>query len=135
MIDEYDGTLSNNSNEFEYFINAYLILKRYAGITDEEIVEAVHKRAFKVDADVDKTFFMKEINHSAVMNHLRTLYDNIHFSYSIQCLIDENFANNISGVALKYKLWEFENIIVIEERKFTQVITRRLKLIIAAMNI
>lgn len=135
LIDEYDRALSNNSNEFEYFRNAYLILKGYAGTTDEEIAEAVEKRAFKVDSDGDITFLTKDINDSAVMNHLKTLHDNIHFSCSIPCLVDENFANNISGVALKYKLWGFENLIAAKERKFTQAITRRLKLILTAMNV
>lgn len=135
LIDEYDRALSNNSNEFEYFRNAYLILKGYAGTTDEEIAEAVEKRAFKVDTDGDISFLTKEIKDSAVMNHLKTLHDNIHFSCSIPCLTDENFASNISGVALKYKLWGFENLIASKERKFTQAITRRLKLIINVINV
>ena len=135
LIDEYDRMLSNNSNEFEYFRNAYLILKGYGGTTDEEIADAVEKRAFKVDADGDITFLTKEINDTAVMNHLKTLHDNIHFSCSIPCLTDENFASNISGVALRYKLWGFENLIGTKERKFTQGLTRRLKLIIAIMNL
>lgn len=135
LIDDYDRTLSNNSNEFEYFRNAYLILKGFDGTTDEEIAEAVQKRAFKTSEEGDISFLTKEVNDSAVMNHLEVLNDNIHKACNIPNLVDESFAANLSGVALRYKLWGFENLISAKERKFISGLYRRLSLIVKALNI
>lgn len=135
LIDDYDNTLSNNSNEFEYFRNAYLILKGFDGTTDEELADAVQKRAFKTSAEGDISFLTKEINDTAIMNHLRVLDQNIHKACNIPNLTDENFASNLSGVALKYKLWGFENLISAKERKFNQSLINRIKLITKALNL
>lgn len=135
LINDYDRTLSNNSNEFEYFRNAYLILKGFSGTTDEELADAVQKRAFKTEAEGDISFLTKEVNDTAVMNHLKTLDNNIHKACNIPNLTDESFASNLSGVALKYKLWGFENLILAKERKFSQALVNRVKLITKALNL
>lgn len=135
LIDDYDTTLSNSSNEFEYFRNAYLILKGFEGTTDEELADAVAKRAFKIDADGEISFLTKEINDTAIMNHLNTLDKDIHKACNIPNLMDESFASNLSGVALKYKLWGFENLISAKERKFSQSLINRAELITTALNL
>jgi SPP1 family phage portal protein len=135
LIDDYDKTLSNNSNEFEYFRNAYLILKGFDGTDDADLEEAVKKRAFKTSAEGDISFLTKDINDTAIMNHLKTLDENIHKACNIPNLTDESFASNLSGVALRYKLWGLENLISAKERKFSQSLISRLKLITKAFNI
>ena len=48
---------------------------------------------------------------------------------------DENFANNVSGVAMRYKLLGLENVCAIKERKFKRGLQNRLWLISNILNI
>ena len=50
-------------------------------------------------------------------------------------LTDENFASNASGVAIKYKLWGFEQLVCAKERKFKNALQSRLQLITVALNL
>ena len=44
-------------------------------------------------------------------------------------LSDEQFAGNLSGVAIAYKLWGLEQVTAIKERKFKRGLQRRVELI------
>lgn len=44
-------------------------------------------------------------------------------------MTDQNFAGNASGVAIRYKLLQFENIAGVKEREFKRGLQRRLELL------
>ena len=48
---------------------------------------------------------------------------------------DENFAGNASGVALRYKLLQFENIAGIKEREFKRGLQRRIELLCNILSV
>ena len=50
------------------------------------------------------------------------------------CLSDENFANNASGVAMQYKLMNFEFRIGATERLFVRGLSRRYEVICGILN-
>ena len=54
--------------------------------------------------------------------------DDIHRFSMIPDLSDESFGNNLSGVAIKYKLLGFEQAVKNKERFFTKTLRRRFEL-------
>lgn len=138
LINDYDKILSDNSNELEYFRNAYMVLKGFGEVTDEDLRKFRKAGAFLLPGtseQEDVSFITKDLDDAAIMSHLDTLQKNIHKFSHIPDLTDENFASNISGVAIKYKLWGFEQLIGAKERKFSNGLTARLQLITTALNL
>lgn len=129
LIDDYDKRSSDNSNELEYFRNSYLKIKNMSGTTTKEIREVKESGAFMVEGDGDVAFVEKNINDEYTEHHMERLDNNIHKFSKVPNLSDESFAGNLSGVAIKYKLWPVEQVAVCKERKFKTGLSRRIKLI------
>lgn len=138
LIDDYDKILSDNSNELEYFRNAYMIIKGFGDISEEDLRKMRKTGAFLlpgVSENEDISFITKDLDDAAVKSQLETLEANIHKFANVPNLTDENFASNASGVAIKYKLWGFEQLICAKERKFKNALYGRLQLITVALNL
>lgn len=138
LIDDYDKILSDNSNELEYFRNAYMIIKGFGDVSEEDLRKMRKTGAFLlpgISENEDIDFITKELDDAAVMSQLETLEANIHKFANVPNLTDENFASNASGVAIKYKLWGFEQLICAKERKFKNALQSRLQLITVALNL
>jgi SPP1 family phage portal protein len=129
LVDDYDKRISDNSNELEAFRNSYLKLKNLSGTTDEDLADCKKTGAFKVEGDGDVSFIEKDINDAYTEHHMERLDKNIHKFSKVPCLTDESFAGNLSGVAIKYKLWPIEQVAACKERKFKTGLMRRIKLI------
>ncbi len=129
LIDDYDKRVSDNSNELEEFRNAYLKIKNMSGTDTEDLREMRKMGAIKVEADGDASFIEKKVDDAYTEHHIQRLNNNIHKFSKVPDLSDENFAGNLSGVAIKYKLWPIEQIAACKERKFKTGLKRRIKLI------
>ena len=121
LVNDYDKVLSDVSNEFEAFRNAYLMLKNMVAgndsiqkLKDEGIVEVMENG--------DMKFITKEIQTEALENHLNRLEKNIHKFSAVPDLSDENFAGNLSGVAIRFKLFGLETKCIIKERKMEKAL-------------
>lgn len=138
LIDDYDKILSDNSNELEYFRNAYMVCKGFGNIDEEDLRKMRKAGAFMLPGSSeseDVSFITKDLDDAAIMSHLETVEANIHKFSNIPNLTDESFASNLSGVAIKYKLWGFENLISAKQRKFENALFARLQLITTALNL
>ena len=138
LVDDYDKILSDNSNELEYFRNAYMVIKGFGDISDEDLRKMRKTGAFLlpgVSDNEDINFITKDLDDAAVMSQLETLEKNIHKFSQIPNMTDSEFASNASGVAIKYKLWGFEQLICAKERKFSKALFKRLQLITTALNL
>lgn len=139
LMDDYDRRLSDNSNELEYFRNAYMVIKGFGELDEETLSQWRRTGAFLLpgnkDTDEDVKFITKDLDDAAVQSHLKVLNDNIHKFANIPNLTDEAFASNLSGVSLKFKLWGFENLIAAKERKFIQALIHRVELLFQALNL
>ena len=138
LIDDYDKILSDNSNELEYFRNAYMVIKGFGDISDEDLRKMRKTGAFLLPGVTDNEdidFITKDLDDAAVMSQLDTLEKNIHKFSQIPNLTDSEFASNLSGVAIKYKLWGFEQLICAKERKFSKALFTRLQLVTTALNL
>lgn len=135
LIDAYDRSLSDVNSEIESFRLAYMLF--YGMVPEKEDIErAKQTGAFGIDnpegAKIE--FLTKEINDAAVENHLNRLEENIlRFAKSVN-FSDEQFAGNIAGVAMRFKLFALESKCITSERKFTSSLRQQFKLLASTWN-
>lgn len=132
LIDAYDRTFSDASNEIEQYRLAYLILKGLGA--DEETLRDVKKSGmFELfEKDDDVSYLTKDINDQMIENHLNRLEDNIlRFAKSVN-FTDESFGGQVSGVAMKYKLLALEAKCTTMERKYVSSLRYQFKVIFSA---
>lgn len=143
LIDAYDKAQSDTANDFEYFTDAYLVLKGASGFTkeggaDDEEQNAVktlkQERIMMLDEDGQAQWLIKEINDTAVENFKNRIYENIFFLSQVPALSDESFAGNLSGVAIRYKLIGLEQLATIKENKFLPAYKKKLRMITEQLN-
>ena len=132
LIDAYNKTRSNTTNDFEEFTDAFLVLYGMSNADSEDI------RRMKKDGVIlpenEQTqkaeWLIKDINHAALEGYLNRLEADIHKFAKVPNLSDENFAGNSSGVAMAYKLMAMRQVIAAKERKFKKGLQDRLELVV-----
>jgi len=117
-IDAYDKLESDNLNEVEYFNDAYLALYGVEGTDADDIAKMKENRVLVLPEDAKAEWLIKSINDTYLENLKTRLDKNIHkFSYC-PAMTDEDFSQNASGVAMKYKLMGLENATSKKESAF-----------------
>ena len=135
LIDAYDVLTSDALNDFNYFVDSYLLLRGMTA-TDEDIEKMKENRVLIVDdSEADAKWLIKTESDTISENMKNRFNDEIHkFSYTPD-LSDDFFSGNASGVAIKYKLYGTETLTAVKERYFKKGIQRRLELIFNILNL
>lgn len=111
LIDAYDRTVSDENNEIDSFANAYMAFEN-VDMSDEEIQKGQRTGAFQYFSSGNQQgsihFITKDINDSFIEHHLDRLEENIYRFSKTPNMADENFSQNASGVAMKFKLTGLE---------------------------
>lgn len=131
LIDAYDLLESDSLNENEYFNNAYLYLN--ADNLDPEDVAKMKENRVIYGEGLNPAFITKNAQNTDGDVEKKRIVTDIHKLSYTPDLSDENFANNVSGVAMKYKLLGTLNNIANKQRKFKKALTDRNKLIFDMM--
>ena len=134
LVNDYDKVLSDVSNEFEAFRNAYLMLKNMVAGTDA-ISKLKEEGILEVMENGDAKFLTKQIQTDALENHLDRLEKNIYTFSQVPNLSDENFAGNLSGVAIRFKLFGLETKCIVKERKMERAIRDLFRVITAPIRV
>ena len=135
LIDAYDKTQSDTANDFEYFTNALLVISGVL-VEDEEGLNFKENRVLNfAGTDGKAEYLIKDINDNALENYKNRLVEDIHKFAQIPNLTDEQFAGNVSGESMKYKLMGLENIVSVKEAKFKKGLMRRIELLCNFLNI
>ena len=134
LVNDYDKVLSDVSNEFEAFRNAYLMLKNMTASGDN-IQKLKDEGIIEVMENGDVKFVTKEIQTEALENHLNRLEKNIHKFSAVPDLSDENFAGNLSGVAIRFKLFGLETKCIIKERKMEKAIKELVRVLSVPIHV
>lgn len=132
LIDAYDRTLSDVNSEIEQLRLAYLVKKGVPSSPDE--LEKIKRTGIfeLLDKEDDVYFVTKELNDAIIEHHLDRLEQNIlRFAKSVN-FGDEQFAGNITGVAMKYKLMALENKCITAELKMKAALRQQFKLLCSA---
>lgn len=129
LIDAYDYAQSDTANDFEYFADAYLKIKNMGGTDAETVNSMKQQRAILLQGDGDADWLVKNQDYTGIESYKSRIVQDIHKFSKTANLTDEEFAGNVSGIALQYKLWGMEQNTAQKERKFKKAIQRRIELI------
>lgn len=133
LIDAYDLLESDSINENDYFNNAYLYLNT-DGI-DMEAIKSMKENRIIYGEELTPSFILKSSQNADNDIEKNRLVSDIHKLSFTPDMSDNNFANNVSGVAMKYKLLGTLNNIANKQRKFKKAIEERNKLLFEIMTI
>lgn len=110
LIDDYDKVVSDNSNEIESFVHAYMVFENL-NIDKKTVRDGQKNGVFsfrQLGTREGKVYFLtKDINDAFTEHHLERLEDNIYRFSKTPNLGDESFGT-ASGVSLKFKLHGLE---------------------------
>lgn len=127
LIDAYDILQSDRVNDKEQFVDAFLFL---TGIDiDSETAKKLKEEKILMGYEGAKAEYLNKIMTESDIEVLRNnIKDDIHRFSMVPDLSDETFGNNLSGVAIKYKLLGFEQHIKDKERYFAKSLKKRFEI-------
>ncbi len=130
LIDAYNTLESDSVNDFELFADSYLALTGMGGATAEEIRRAREDRVLLLSDGGDAKWLTKEVN-DAYVEHLksRIAKDIYRFSCTVDMAEEVLGGNDLSGVAIRWRLLNFENRVAVTEQHFRRGLARRLRLL------
>lgn len=131
QFDAYNLLQSDRINESEQRVNSILFIKGFTlgedNLTHDSIIETT-------ETDSDLKWLIKEIKEADNEVLRQSLLDDIHkFSY-IPSMTDEHFAGNVSGEAMKYKLFGLLQLLSIKTRYMSKSLRKRLELMRNILN-
>lgn len=129
LQDAYNKLLSDSVNDWEAFVDAYLVLKNMTA-TEEDIADMKENRILMLDDDSDAFYLTKNANDTQVQNLLDSINVAIHTIANSPDFSSEEFGSGVSsGIALQFKLVGFNNIAANIEGQFRKAILRRIDLL------
>ena len=131
LIDAYDQSQSDTANDFELFTNCMLVIN--GELIDDEQAENLNDVNLIqfLNSDSNAKYLIKDIQDTALENYKNRLNEDIHRFSFVPNMSDENFSNNASGIAMKFKLMGLENLVGVKEAKFKKGLMRRIELLCA----
>ena len=130
LIDAYNLSLSDRVNDKVQLVEAILVAYGF-DITKEQMQAIKDGRLLTnlpKPQDAKAEFLVKQLNETDVDILRRVLADDIHKISMIPNITDKEFAGNSSGVALKFKLLAFEQVVLKKERYFEVGLLERFEL-------
>lgn len=133
LIDAYNSLTANRVNDKEQAINSILVLYG-ASLADsaEEAREAMQilseEGLLELPPDAKADFLNNVLDENAIEVLRKALKQDIYTFSHVPNLTDENFASNVSGVAMEYKLLGLEMITKTKEQHYSKSLRKRIKL-------
>ncbi|MCU7195949.1 phage portal protein [Turicibacter sanguinis] len=135
LIDALDKVVSDTANDFEMFTNAILVVTGME-LEEEDYEKLKTTRVISIqDASGKAAYLFKDIPDTALENYKNRLVDDIHKFSSVPNMSDENFANNLSGVSMQFKLSSLEFKCATKESYFRKALLRRIELICNVLSL
>lgn len=139
LIDALNLAQSDTANDFEEFTDALLVLAGMPQADSDDVNRMVKDKVLLLDksggAGQSAEWLIKNINDTALENYKNRLDADIHKFAKVPNMNDEHFAGNVSGEAMKYKLFATDQIIAQKQRKFKSALQQRIKLILSIAKI
>lgn len=135
LINAYDVLESDRVNDKEQFVDRLLVLTGAVLETDDKgrtpMQQLKEDHALQLPDSQSKAEYLHgEMDESSVEVLRGALVEDIHKLSLVPDMSDENFAANASGVAMRYKLLGFEQLIRVKEQWYAEGLRQRLKLFI-----
>lgn len=135
LNDAYNTVQSDTVNDIEYFSDAYLKITNMSATEEADLVDMKQNRIILVDGDGDAEWLVKNVNDAYNENLKDRIARDIHKFSKTPNLVSEEFVSNLSGVAIRYKVWGLEQDTSSKERKWLASIYKRIELITEILNI
>lgn len=134
LQDAYNKLLSAEVDDFESFADAYLVLKGMMGTDPVDLADMKRNRALLLDNDAEASYLTKNISDTQIQNMLNNINDNIHKIANSPDFNSDKFMAQ-TGIAMRFKLVQFENASSAIEAEMRKALQRRIELICAIGNI
>lgn len=129
LQDAYNKMLSDSVNDWESFVDAYMVLTNITADSDD-IAEMKKNRVLVLDDDATAQYLTKPTSDTKVDRLLDEINTAIHTISNSPDFSSEEFGAGVSsGVALAYKLVGFNNIASNIEGQFKKALQQRVKLL------
>ena len=133
LLDAYNYTLSNNTDDLQSTANAYLHIDGANDVRQEDIDRINKTRVIGFNGKVE--YITKNLPADVLETHKKSLKTDLLTIAKVPDLSDENFAGDLSGVAIKFKLWSLEQIRSGLVRYFTVLLNKRFQRIIECLTL
>lgn len=127
LIDAYNTLMSDRINDKVQFVDAFLLLLGIE-IDSTQAKKLMKEKILCGDSDAKAQYLSKVLSETDVEVLRKAIKDDIHQTSMVPDLSDEKFGNNTSGVAIKYKLLVFEQLVMDKERLFEKGLRERFEL-------
>lgn len=128
LIDAYNILQSDRVNDKEQLVDAILCLYGMDFDDDQADMLKESRMLANIPADGKVEYLVKTLNENEVDVLRQNIENDIHKISMVPNMSDENFANNSSGVAIRYKLLSFEQNIKNKERYMEKGLMERFEL-------
>lgn len=138
MQDALNKIYSDNVNDFEQFVDAYLVLEGMAGTTPEDIAEMKAQRVLLPPPDSKAYWLTKTVNK----DHIKQLQDDLRAQILETCncpdlkeLAGDGFSTSLSGASIRMRLIKTEIAAAKQESNVRKAIMRKVELLYNVLNI
>lgn len=129
LQDAYNSLLSDEVNDFEAFVDAYMVLKDVSADADD-LAAMKESRTILIDGESDVSYLTKNISDTQIENMLDNLNKSIHTISNSPDFSSEEFNSGVSsGIALQFKLVGFNNVASNIQSRMEKAIGKRIDLI------
>ena len=140
LIDAYNCQQSNRVDDVENFVNSLMVLTGqtlgYDQKEKNETYRAIKENGvIELSPESSLSFLTRQIDQSGNEVLRQSIADDIHKFSCVPSMTDKDFASNVSGVAMQYKLLGLNQIIKIKERYIKEGIRERIQLFNAILAI
>ena len=127
LIDAYNLLMSDRVNDKEQLVEAFLFLTGIE-LDSDQAKKLKEERILMGYEGATAAYLSKVMSESDVEILRNNIKQDIHRFSMVPDLSDESFGNNLSGVAIKYRLMGFEQHTRNKERYFTKTLKKRFEL-------
>lgn len=129
LQDAYNKMLSDSVNDWESFVDAYMVLTDVTAGA-EELADMKQNRILMLDDGATAQYLTKSTTDTQVQNLLDNINVAIHTIANSPDFSSEEFGSGVSsGIALQFKLVGFNNIAANIENQFRRAIQHRVQLL------
>lgn len=130
LVDAYNTLQSESVNDFELFADSYLAISGMGGTTREDIERLRRDRVLLLDEGGDAKWLTKTVNDAYIENlKTRIASDIYRFSSTVDMSENSLAGADLSGVAIRWRMLNFDNRVKTTEHYFRRGIMRRWELI------
>lgn len=129
LQDAYNKLISDEVNDFESFVDAYMVLKNVSA-TEEELAAMKETRTILLDGEDDVSYLTKDFNTDQISQLLDDINVSIRTVANSPDFSSEEFGTGVSsGIALQFKLVGFNNTASNIEAQMRKALQKRIELL------